>query len=168
VSFDEIESLLRDIAPRRKLLHDTALAARTNPAVEQSRSTQQAPVFLDEGGRDIYGGLARLTGLIVFSASHAGEMAVESSKIQNGFFTHEILEALGSEEADRNLDGRISVDELEAFAPPSIHKSWHKPISLSGPASVGRHDTGAGYGCSQPTRPGTAASFSIYEDGPSF
>ena len=36
-------------------------------------------------------------------------------KIQNGFFTHEILEALGSTQADLNRDGRISVDELEAF-----------------------------------------------------
>jgi WD40 repeat protein len=137
VSFDEIESLLRDIAPRRKLLlinscqsgemdqstraellakmHDAGLAAHTSPAGEQARSTQKPPVFLYEGGRYIYDDLARRTGSIVFSASHAGEMAFESSQIQNGFFTHEILEALGSDEADRNLDGRISVDELEAF-----------------------------------------------------
>jgi WD40 repeat protein len=137
VSFDEIESLLRDIAPRRKLLlinscqsgemdqstraellakmHDAGLAAHASPGVEQARSTQQAPVFLYEGGRYIYDDLTRRTGSIVFSASHAGEMAFESSQIQNGFFTHEILEALSSEQADRNLDGRISVDELEAF-----------------------------------------------------
>lgn len=137
VRFDEIESLLRDIAPRRKLLlinscqsgemdqstraellakmHDAGLAAHTNPAVEQTHGTQQAPALLYEGGRYIYDDLARRTGSIVFSASHAGEMAFESSRIENGFFTHEILEALGSEQADRNLDGRISVDELEAF-----------------------------------------------------
>lgn len=137
VSFDEIESLLRDIAPRRKLLlinscqsgemdqstraellakmHDAGLSAHTSLAGEQAGSTQQPPVFLYEGGRYIYDDLARRTGSIVFSASHAGEMAFESSQIQNGFFTHEILKALGSAEADRNLDGRISVDELEAF-----------------------------------------------------
>jgi len=59
--------------------------------------------------------LARRTGSIIFSASHAGEMSFESPKIQNGFFTHEILEALASNQADANQDGRISIDELEAF-----------------------------------------------------
>ncbi len=95
-------------------MHDGGLAAHSSPAVEQA-GTKQPPIFLYEGGRYIYDDLARRTGSIVFSASHAGEMAFESSQIQNGYFTHEILEALGSNEADRNLDGRISVDELEAF-----------------------------------------------------
>lgn len=136
VSFDEIESLLRDIAPRRKLLplntcgsgemdqatraellakmHDAGVAAHTSPALQQSRNDPPKPLFLYEGDRYIYDDLARRTGSIIFSASHAGEMAFESAQIQNGYFTHEILEALGSNEADRNLDGRISVDELEA------------------------------------------------------
>jgi len=47
--------------------------------------------------------------------AEAGEMSFESPKIQNGFFTHEVLEALSSSLADLNRDGRISVDELEAF-----------------------------------------------------
>lgn len=42
-------------------------------------------------------------------------MSFESPEIQNGFFTHEVLEALSSSLADLNRDGRISVDELEAF-----------------------------------------------------
>lgn len=42
-------------------------------------------------------------------------MSFESPKIQNGFFTHEVLEALSSSLSDLNRDGRISVDELEAF-----------------------------------------------------
>ena len=107
-----------DQSTRAELLakmHDAGLAAHTSPAGEQARSTQKPPVFLYEGGRYIYDDLARRTGSIVFAATHAGKMAFESSQIQNGFFTHEILEALGSAEADRNLDGRISVDELEAF-----------------------------------------------------
>lgn len=88
---------------------------RPNPALQQARNGQPKPLFLYEGDRYIYDDLARRTGSIVFSASHAGEMAFESAQIQNGYFTHEILEALGSNVADRNLDGRISVDELEAF-----------------------------------------------------
>jgi EF hand len=72
-------------------------------------------VFLYERDRYIYNDLARRTGSIIFSASHAGEMSFESPKIQNGFFTHEILEALASSQADTNQDGKISMDELEAF-----------------------------------------------------
>lgn len=137
VSFDEIESLLRDIAPRRKLLlldtcesgemddatradlvakmRNAGLAARTSPAFQQAHSGQPKRVFLYERDRYIYNDLARRTGSIIFSASHAGEMSFESPKIQNGFFTREVLEALSSPEADTNRDGKISVDELEAF-----------------------------------------------------
>jgi WD40 repeat protein len=137
VSFDEIESLLRDIAPRRKLLlldtcesgemdestraelttkmREAGLAARTSPAFQQAHSGQPKRVFLYERDRYIYNDLARRTGSIIFSASHAGEFSFESPKVQNGFFTHEILEALASSQADLNHDGRISIDELEAF-----------------------------------------------------
>lgn len=44
-----------------------------------------------------------------------GLFCLLAPKIQNGFFTHEILEGLGSEQADLNRDGRISIDELEGF-----------------------------------------------------
>jgi WD40 repeat protein len=137
VSFDEIESLLRDIAPRRKLLlldtcesgemdestraelttkmRDAGLAVRTSPVFQQAHAGPAKRVFLYERDRYIYNDLARRTGSIIFSASHAGEMSFESSKVQNGFFTHEILEALGSAQADANQDGKISIDELEAF-----------------------------------------------------
>jgi uncharacterized caspase-like protein len=137
VSFDEIESLLRDIAPRRKLLlldtcesgemdestraelaakiRAAGLAARTSPVFEQPHAGQPKRVFLYERDRYIYNDLARRTGSIIFSASHAGELSLESSKIQNGFFTHAILEALGSNLADTNHDGNISIDELEAY-----------------------------------------------------
>ncbi|HZP06988.1 MAG TPA: hypothetical protein VFB43_18965 [Terracidiphilus sp.] len=137
VSFEDIESLLRDIAPRRKLLlldtcesgemdgatrlellakmQSAGLAARTSPAFQQAHANQPKRVFLYERDRYIYNDLARRTGSIIFSASHAGEFSLESPKLQNGVFTHEILEALGSQQADLNHDGRISIDELEAF-----------------------------------------------------
>ncbi|MGA9671506.1 MAG: caspase family protein, partial [Terracidiphilus sp.] len=137
VSFDQIESLLRDIAPRHKLLlldtcesgemdeatraellakiRDKGLSARTSPLFQLTHAGQPKRVFLYERDRYIYNDLARRTGSIVFSASHAGELSIESSKIQNGVFTHAILEALGSNQADTDHDGKISVDELEAF-----------------------------------------------------
>ncbi len=107
MSFDEIESLLGDIAPRRKLLlldtcesgemdettraeltakiRDAGLAARTSPVFQQAHSGEPKRVFLYERDRYIYNDLARRTGSIIFSASHAGEMSFESPKIQNGF-----------------------------------------------------------------------------------
>lgn len=136
VTFDEIESLLRDIAPRRKLLlldacesgemdeatraelvakmRDKQVFSRMGPAIQQ---TQLPPrrVFLYERDRYIYNDLARRSGAIVFSSSHAGEMSLESAEVQNGFFTREVLEALGSKDADTNHDGQISVEELEDF-----------------------------------------------------
>lgn len=137
VSFEEIESLLRDIAPRRKLLlldtcesgemddatrtellakiRNAGLSARTSGVFQQAHAGQPKRVYLYERDRYIYNDLQRRSGSIVFSASHAGEMSLESPKIQNGFFTHEVLEALSSKEADSNHDGQISVDELEAF-----------------------------------------------------
>jgi hypothetical protein len=127
---------LRDIAPRRKLLlldacesgemdeatraelvakmRDKQVFSRMGPAIQQ---TQLPPrrVFLYERDRYIYNDLARRSGAIVFSSSHAGEMSLESAEVQNGFFTREVLEALGSKDADTNHDGQISVEELEDF-----------------------------------------------------
>jgi WD40 repeat protein len=136
-SFDEIEALLRDIAPRRKLmLLDTCesgemddaaradllkrtrgagLAARTSPAFQQDQPSRPRRVFLYERDRYIYNDLARRSGAIIFSASHGGEMSFESPKIQNGFFTHEVIQALRTRDADTDHDGEVSVDELEAY-----------------------------------------------------
>jgi WD40 repeat protein/uncharacterized caspase-like protein len=142
VSFAQIESLLRDIAPRRKLLlldtcesgemdattrgellakiRDAGLTARTSQAFAQAHPAKSNRVFLYERDRYIYNDLARRTGSVIFSASHAGEMSFESPKIQNGFFTHEVLAALGSAQADADHDGRISIDELEAFVSVNV------------------------------------------------
>ncbi len=136
-SFDQLEALMREIAPRRKLMlldtcesgemddaaraelvgrtRDAGLAARTSPAFQQENTARPKRVFLYERDRYIYNDLARRSGAIIFSASHGGEMSFESPKIQNGFFTHEVIQALGTREADTDHDGDISVDELEAY-----------------------------------------------------
>jgi WD40 repeat protein len=136
-SFDLIESLLRDIGPRRKLmLIDTCesgemddvmraeiearmrtagIEGRTSPALRQDGGGRTRRVFLYDRDRYIYNDLTRRTGAIVFSASHAGEFSFESPKIQNGFFTHEIVDALASGQADANRDGVITLDELQAY-----------------------------------------------------
>lgn len=136
-SFDQIESLVRDIAPRRKLmLIDTCesgemddvtradiearmrtagLDGRTSAALRQDGAGRPRRVFLYDRDRYIYNDLTRRTGAIVFTASHAGELSFESPSIQNGFFTREVVEALGSGQADANKDGTITLGELQAY-----------------------------------------------------
>ncbi|HEX7061064.1 MAG TPA: caspase family protein [Woeseiaceae bacterium] len=136
-SFDQLESLLRDIAPRRKLMlidacdsgemddaaradiaaraREAGLDPRTSPAMEEAHGGEPRRVFLYDRGRYIYNDLSRRTGAIIFSASHAGEMSFESSSIENGFFTQQIIDALGTPEADTDYDGMISVGELQAW-----------------------------------------------------
>jgi len=136
-SFEQIESLLRDIGPRRKLLlvdtcesgeiDDAARAeiegrrramgldGRTSGAFQADRASRPRRVFLYDRDRYIYNDLTRRTGAVVFSAAHAGELSFESPKIQNGVFTSEIVDALSSGKADTNRDGTITLDELQAY-----------------------------------------------------
>jgi WD40 repeat protein len=136
-SFDQIEALVRDIAPRRKLmLIDTCesgeiddvtradieakmrtagLDGRTSAALRQDGGGRPRRVFLYDRDRYIYNDLTRRTGAIIFTASHAGELSFESPKIQNGFFTREIVEALASGQADANRDGSITLGELQSY-----------------------------------------------------
>jgi len=94
VSFDEIESLLRDVAARHKLLlldtcesgeldestraeltakiREAGMVARTSTAFQQAHTGQPKRVFLYERDRYIYNDLPRRAGSIIFSASHGG------------------------------------------------------------------------------------------------
>jgi len=115
---DTCESGEMDDATRADLLKRTrsaGLAARTSPAFQQEQPSRPKRVFLYERDRYIYNDLARRSGAIIFSASHGGEMSFESPKIQNGFFTHEVIQALRTRDADTDHDGEVSVDELEAY-----------------------------------------------------
>lgn len=136
-SFDQLESLLRDIEPRRKLMlldacesgemdaaaradiaarmRQAGLDARTSPAIAEARRDQPRRVFVYDRDRYIYNDLSRRAGAIIFSASHAGEMSFESPRIENGFFTQQIIDALGAPEADTDHDGMIAMDELQAY-----------------------------------------------------
>ena len=141
-SFERIESLLRDIGPRRKLLlvdtcesgeiddasraeiearrHAMGLDGRTSAALQSDRASRPRRVFLYDRDRYIYNDLTRRTGALVFSAAHAGELSFESPKIQNGVFTWEIVDALVSGKADVNRDGTITLDELQAYVSRNV------------------------------------------------
>ncbi|MCH8887328.1 MAG: caspase family protein, partial [SAR324 cluster bacterium] len=147
-SFDLIESLLLGIAPRKKLfLMDTCESGEVEDNVQKSyfaaaeargmkaRTTRGIKVrlrnkkmknrkraFVYAKNRFIYNNLNRRSGAIVFSASRGGEFSYESSRIQNGYFTDQILKALTFKASDKNGDGTVSTEELREFVANSVPK----------------------------------------------
>jgi WD40 repeat protein len=139
VGFDVIEGLLADIKPRKKLLLiDTCesgeleeaefsrylakadmrgIKPRTfrKPANKRGVGAWASRSYLLEKDRFIHNDLARRTGAVVFSSSGGNEMSYESQAIMNGFFTEGIINALSSRAADRDQNGKISVDELKIY-----------------------------------------------------
>ena len=141
VDFDRIEELLQGIGPRRKLfLMDTcesgeaeegqaASAASTAGsrglkarAAGRGLAVAAAPLqgWLAERDRFVFTDLLRRSGSIVFSACRGGELSYESDRLRNGFFTSEILRALGQPAADGDGDREISVDELRAWVSGTV------------------------------------------------
>jgi WD40 repeat protein len=137
--FELIEDILDGIAPRTKLfLMDTCesgeideggvqdaakLAAELGSqarAVAASRglavvgkAAGPARTWLFDRNRYIFNPLNRRTGAIVFSSSRGGEFSYESDELRNGFFTHQILQALQGK--IRGKGGYVGFDELRAF-----------------------------------------------------
>jgi len=137
--FELIEDLLQGVAPRRKLfLMDTCesgivdedteeeyfamaesrgIKARASRAIRvklkggKGSRKSMARYILDKN-RFIYNDVVRRSGAIVFSSSKGREFSYESGKIENGFFTEAILNALVNNAADKDDDGYISKDEL--------------------------------------------------------
>ncbi len=143
-NFDLIEDLMNGIAPRNKLfLMDTCesgemeddvfaqniasgekkgVKARTTRAItvklkEMRRGKPRECLFQKD--RYIFNDIARRSGAIVFSSSKGGELSYESDKYRNGHFTEEIVNAL-SGRADKNRDGRVSVDELREYVAKEV------------------------------------------------
>ena len=71
--------------------------------------------YLYEKDRFIYNDLLRRNGAVVFSASRGDEVSYEHERLRNGFFTRAFLEGLQGGKADRNRDGRLSMEELKEY-----------------------------------------------------
>ena len=78
--------------------------------------------YLLEKDLYIYNDLIRRSGAIVFSSSKGGEFSYESDKVQNGYFTDELLKAFTSKVADHNKDGIVSTDELRKYVSAEVPK----------------------------------------------
>lgn len=146
--FETIEDLLQGIGARTKLfLMDTCesgeledatwsiadasegkLRARSARGLKvklaAKQKTEARPrAHLLEPNRFIYNDLLRRTGAIVFSSSKGGELSYESATIQNGYFTHAVLAALGDGRADENQDRRVTIEELRRYVTTEVARA---------------------------------------------
>jgi WD40 repeat protein len=140
--FEHVEDLLQGITPRKKLfLMDTCesgereqgagqvamligargLKARSLAAARGLKlESKPVPSFLlDQKDRYIYNDLVRRSGAVVFSSAKGVEYSLESSELQNGLFTAEIIDGL-SGKADANKDGRVDIAELTEFVSKAV------------------------------------------------
>ncbi|MCP4603888.1 MAG: hypothetical protein GY847_25770 [Proteobacteria bacterium] len=145
VPFRMIEELLQDIKPRKKLfLMDTCQSGElydsTNskmPArarrsglvsrgirkkVMDDANIRQPEAILKSKERYIYNDLLRRTGAIVLSSSRGNEYSYESDKIENGYFTEQIIDALSTKSADKNKDKRITTNELRKYVIDTVSR----------------------------------------------
>lgn len=139
--FSLLESLLQGIGARKKLLLlDTCESGeRDEEATEiatsggfRARGIRQlvleagAPKrrdYLLERERYIENDITRRTGAIVLSSSRGSERSFESSTIQNGAFTEELLRALTTSVADTDKNGRVSTDELRTYVMAAVPRA---------------------------------------------
>lgn len=148
-NFELIEDLMQGIAPRNKLfLLDTCesgevedsqqenyfayaktagVNARTTRGIKlnlkkKSGTKNVVRSYIHNKDRFIYNDLIRRSGAIVFSSSRGGEFSFESEKIENGFFTEELLRAFESANADTNNDKKVSTDELRQYVIGAVSK----------------------------------------------
>lgn len=63
-------------------------------------------------------------GLTVFASSQGNEASIEDEKLGNGLFTWAIKDGLspGKDNADKNRDGRVSVEEIAAFVTERVRR----------------------------------------------
>lgn len=139
--YSELEGLVDEIAPRRKLLMiDTchsgevipdeiaqaipgsgAGTVRINPARGLAvKSANREPVHSTHGDSYAiaamhFADLQRGSGAAVISAAGGAEYAYESPDWNNGVFSYSVITGLKSNKADLNGDGRITVSELKDF-----------------------------------------------------
>lgn len=146
IAFESIENLFVGIKPRKKLLlldtcesgeldeetytryyasaNARGIKPRTSrkPGKPRGDYKQNNRRYLLEKDRFIYNDLARRSGAIVFSSSRGNELSYESSTIENGFFSREIINALANRATDKDLDGKVSIDELRVAVSEAVSK----------------------------------------------
>lgn len=102
---------LANVAGTSQTVRPTA-ALQAAPATGTSPSAGQRS-YLNEKDRYIYNDLARRSGAVVFSSCRGGEFSYESDQIGNGFFSHQIMQALRGKAAASGQT--VGIDVLKAY-----------------------------------------------------
>ena len=79
--------------------------------------------YLLDRNRYIYNDLLRRSGAIAYSSCRGNEFSFESDRIENGFFTEEIMRALTSQAADKDGNSAVSTSELHSFVSESVRRA---------------------------------------------
>lgn len=143
VSYETLENLLDGIPARQKLVLIDACHSgeidedytakiqtananqKTNVKFKSTRDTGQRSPQIGMNNsfdlmKELFVDLRRGTGATVIAAARGVELAGESSLLENGFFTHAIINGLKEGEADLNQDGKITVSELKTYVSKKV------------------------------------------------
>lgn len=139
VRFEEIEALLYDIAPRKKLfLMDTCESGEADDdggllagagkvelrsrGLRSNKAEKRPTPSIRAASREryIFNDLLRRSGAVVYSSSRGNELSYERDDLANGLFTEAVLRAFGDPKADRNEDGVLDTQELRGFVTPLV------------------------------------------------
>ncbi|HEY1038511.1 MAG TPA: caspase family protein, partial [Bacteroidia bacterium] len=139
VSYNSFEKLLKEVKPLRKLMFidacfsgevdkdDLFINEEPKNTKDTTRSLRAATaVFAQstalEMSKTVFSDLRQSSGATIISSAGGTEAALEGAKWNNGLFTHCLLDGLSNLKADYNVDGKISLSELQKFVAEEVHK----------------------------------------------
>ena len=137
ISIAEMEEILSTSHSRRRLLMiDACHSGELDSAMITTTSTSRAHAPSGARGfeleasaatanafdlvRSLFMDVRDNTGTNIISASRGTEVAYESGKVANGYFTRAVLDGLRDRKADADQNGQVSVSELAAWVADEV------------------------------------------------
>ena len=138
VAYKSFEKLLVGMKPIRKLMFidacfsgevdeetifntDEEDAKDTTRAVKTIYSTFAQSTAL-EMSKAIFSDLRQNSGATIISSAGGTEAAFEGEKWNNGLFTYCLLQGISKTKADKNLDRKVTLSELQRFVADEVYK----------------------------------------------
>ena len=85
--------------------------------------------------REMFTDLRRSSGALVLTSSQGSQMSLEANKLQNGVFTHCIIEGLRNGTANQDGDDSISASELQTYLAKAVPKYVEKLMKEEDPSA---------------------------------